>query len=213
MKTRSQRKPLTRERILRTALALADRESLEAISMRRIAEALGVEAMSLYNHVADKAAILDGIFELVLGALPELKPSRSWQTALRDRANELRAVLRSHPHVLPLFATRPAVTPASLAHVEAVLGILRGAGFPPGRALQILQVLMAFVVGHTVATCQPAEPEESAHPDYGRLSRKEFPRVREAARALATHNTEKEFAFGLDALLSGFEQHLARRKS
>jgi AcrR family transcriptional regulator len=211
MKTPPRREALSRERILRTALAIVDREQLEAISMRRIGEELGVEAMSLYNHVANKAAILDGIFETLLGELPPAKPSRSWQAALRDRARSLRSTLRTHPHVLPLFATRPAVTPASLVYVEAVLGILHNAGFRPAFALNILQVLIAFVVGHTIATCSPTESEEGSQPAYDRLSEKTFPRVREAARLLATHDVEKEFDFGLNALLSAFERRLVKR--
>ena len=85
MKTSGKRQPLSRERILRSALAIADREGLEALSMRRIGEALGVEAMSLYNHIPNKAAILDGIFETVLAELPGMKRTASWQRALRDR--------------------------------------------------------------------------------------------------------------------------------
>src|SRR5262245_13473224 len=103
--------------------------------MRRIGDELGVEAMSLYNHVANKAAIVDGIFEAGLAELPAAKRAPSWQAALRDRARALRAVLRAHPYTLPIFATRPAVTPASIAHVEAVLDVLRSAGFSAADAL------------------------------------------------------------------------------
>src|SRR5258707_13922848 len=105
-------KPLTRERILSTALAIVDREGLDAISMRRIGEALGVEAMSIYNHVANKAAILDGIFETILGELPVAKPASSWRLGLQARARAFRSGLRDHPNALPLFSPRPAVTPA-----------------------------------------------------------------------------------------------------
>jgi len=135
VKNPPKREALSRERILRTALDLVDREGLEAISMRRVGEELGVEAMSLYNHVANKAAILDGIFETVLAELRAPKRSPTWQAALGDRARALRAILRAHPNALPIFATRPAVTPASIAHVEAVLAALRDAGFSADDAL------------------------------------------------------------------------------
>jgi AcrR family transcriptional regulator len=213
VKTSIKREPLSRERILRTALDIVDRDGLEAISMRRVGEELGVEAMSLYNHVANKAAILDGIFETVLAELPVAKRSLSWQSALRDRARALRAVLRAHPHAIPIFATRPAVTPASIAQVEAVLEVLWSAGFSIGDALNTLQAMFAFVVGHTVASYSPKRPDEESRPAYERLSEEKYPRVREAARLLATHDIEKEFEFGLEAMLSGIESKLARRRA
>jgi len=203
------REALSRERILRTALGIVDREGLDAISMRRVGEELGVEAMSLYHHVAGKAAILDGVFEIILDELPAAKRSASWQTALRERARALRAHLRAHPNALPIFATRPAATPASIAHVEAVLGILRGAGFSPDDALSALQVLSAFVVGHTVATHSPRRPGEDTRPRYDELAEAQFPHVREAARILASHDVEAEFELGVDAMLRGLEARRA----
>jgi TetR/AcrR family transcriptional regulator, tetracycline repressor protein len=210
VKSSGKREALSRERILRTALAIVDREGLEAISMRRVGEALGVEAMSLYNHVANKAAILDGIFELVLAELPAMKPSASWQATLREAAQAFRAVLRVHPNALPIFATRPAVTPAAIAHVEAVLDVLRHAGFSADDAVSVLQVLTAFVVGHTLAAYAPRRPDEDSHPAYDQLARTQFPRVREAARILLTHDLEQEFEFGLDAMFAGLEVRLAK---
>jgi len=210
VKTPGKREALSRERILRQALAIVDREGLEAISMRRVGEALGVEAMSLYNHVANKAAILDGIFEIVLAELPAGKPSTSWQATLRERARALRGALRAHPNALSLFATRPAVTPAAIAHVEAVLDVLRRAGFSVDDAVSALQVLTAFVVGHTVAAYAPRRPDEDSHPAYDGLADEQFPRVREAARLLVTHDLEDEFEFGLDAMFAGLEARLTR---
>jgi AcrR family transcriptional regulator len=199
----AKREALTRQRILGAALALVDREGLEAISMRRVGEALGVEAMSLYHHVANKAEILDGIFEAVLDELPPIEPSASWQACLRERAHGLRAVLRAHPQVLPLFATRPAVTAASLVHVERLLDVLVAAGFSMAAAVGRLQVLTAYVVGHTVAAYAPRRPEEESRPRYDRLSAEAFPRLREAALLLPTYDLDAEFALGLEAMLRG----------
>lgn len=212
MPTPTKREALSRERILRAALSIVDREGLEAISMRRVGEELGVEAMSLYNHVANKAAMLDGIFEIVLAELPPAKAAKSWTLALRERARALHETLRTHPNALPLFSTRPAVTPASITHVEGALDELRKAGFSIDEALSALQVLVAFVVGHTVSTHSPRVLGEESHPRYEDLSEEEFPRVREAARVLADHDVEKEFEFGLDAMLAGFEAHLAGKR-
>jgi AcrR family transcriptional regulator len=211
--TKPRREALSRERVLEAALAVVDREGLDAISMRRVGDELGVEAMSLYHHVANKAAMLDGIFETVLGQLPPARRAASWRAALRDRARALRAVLRAHPNALPLFATRPAVTPASLAHVEAALGVLRTAGFSARAALGALNVLSAFVVGHTVAAYAPRRADEAPRPAYDALGEGGFPRVREAARLLATHDVEKEFELGLEALLTGLEARLAGRRA
>jgi AcrR family transcriptional regulator len=179
--------------------------------MRRLGEELGVEAMSLYNHVASKAAILDGIFETVLSELPTAKRATSWKASLHDRAVALRAVLRAHPNALPIFATRPAVTPASIGHVEAVLEVLRKAGFSADDSLSALQVLYAFVVGHTVAGYAPQRAGEDSRPAYDRLSEDHFPRVREAARLLADHDVEEEFEFGLRIMLAGLDERRAGR--
>jgi TetR/AcrR family transcriptional regulator, tetracycline repressor protein len=202
--TPSKREALSRERILRAALRIVDREGLDAISMRRVGDELGVEAMSLYNHVANKAAMLDGIFELVLSELPPPKAAKSWTLSLRARARALRGALRTHPNALPLFSTRPAVTPASLAHVEGALDELRKAGFSARAARSALQVLVAFVVGHTVSTHAPRS-DDASHARYEGLDPREFSRVREAALASGDHDVDKEFEFGLDAMLRGLE--------
>ena len=211
MTATGKREPLSRDRILRAALSIVDREGLDAISMRRVGEELGVEAMSLYNHVANKAAMLDGIFELVLAELPPGKRAATWTTTLRTRARALHTALLGHPNALPLFATRPAVTPAAIAHVEGGLAELRRAGFSGDDALGALQVLVAFVVGHTLSTHAPRMPGDPSHPAYEQLSEREFPRVREAARLLGDHDVEKEFELGLDAMLAGLEVRLAHR--
>lgn len=203
------REPLSRQRILQAALHVLDREGLDAISMRRVGEELGVEAMSLYRHVENKAAILDGLFEAILAELPPAKRAKSWSVFLRDRAMALRGVLVAHPEALPIFATRPAVTPVSLAYVEDVLGVLRNEGFSANDALSTMQVLMAFVVGHTLSTHASRKSEDASRPLYDQLDEAAFPRVREAARVLAKHDVEKEFVFGLEAMVRGIE---ARRE-
>jgi AcrR family transcriptional regulator len=204
------REALTRERILQTALAIVDREGLEAISMRRLGEELGVEAMSLYNHLANKADLLDGLFEAVLGELPPLRRTSSWPSALRGGARGLRAVLRAHPAVLPIFATRPAVTPACLAHVESALATLRSAGFSVHDALSIFQIVVAYVVGHTGQAYSSRPAQDRTRPDYARLDPQLFPSVREAAASLSHHDLDREFNIGLEALIAGLEVRLAK---
>ncbi|NUP10668.1 MAG: TetR family transcriptional regulator [Polyangiaceae bacterium] len=211
VKAAGKREALSRERILRAALEIVDREGLDAISMRRLGEELGVEAMSLYHHVANKAAILDGIFETVLAELPPLSRSASWRTVLSQRARGLRLVLRAHPHALPIFATRPAATEASILHVEVVLDALMKGGFSAEDALSALQVTAAFVVGHTVAAYAPVRADETSRAVYDHLSEERFPRVREVARILPRHDLEKEFELGLEAMIVGIEARLERK--
>lgn len=205
------RPALSRERVLRAALALVDREGLAAVSMRRVGDELGVEAMSLYNHVANKAAILDGVFEAVLAEVaPAARPppGSGWQGALRARAWALRAALGAHPNALPLFASRPAVTPASLAHVEEALEALRSAGFGVTDARNAFGSLVAFVVGHALSSYGPRDRADAARPAYERLPAEGFARVREASLALGRHDVEAEFEFGLEAMLAGLEARL-----
>jgi AcrR family transcriptional regulator len=195
--------PLSRDRVLAAALDLLDREGLEGISMRRVGDALGVEAMSLYRYVPSKAALLDGLYEAVLAELPAPPPAKHVGSVLRERSLALRSTLRAHPHALPLFASRPAVTPASIAHVEFVLETLARAGFSPSRALDVLQVIFAFVIGHTLISYSPRRSDETSYPHYAALREEAFPRVREAALTLDRHDAEAEFELGLSALFAG----------
>ncbi|MFO0668593.1 MAG: TetR/AcrR family transcriptional regulator C-terminal domain-containing protein [Polyangiaceae bacterium] len=206
------REPVSRERILAAALEIVDAEGLGAVSMRRLGDALGVEAMSLYNHVPNKAAVLDGLFEAVLSEIEPVRRSKSWSLDLRHRARAFRAALLRHPHVAPLFATRPAVTLASLAHVEAALEVLREAGFARGEAVGVFQVLVAFVVGHTLGSTAALAPDAPAPVDYTSLDRDAFPRVRELADVLARYDVEREFELGLDLMIGGLEARLAARE-
>ncbi len=203
---RAARGSLSRTRILETALQIADESGLEALSMRRLGIELGVEAMSLYNHVPNKAALLDGMVETILDEMPTPGPGGSSSERLAEIARALRRALQAHPGALPLFATRPAVTPASLRHVESALGLLRGMGFSPDQSVSALQVLVTFVVGHTLSQVGSARGDDRSSPRYEELSPAEFPHVIEAAKGLATHDGEAEFAFGIDALLIGLRK-------
>src|SRR5262245_9190353 len=102
------RKPLTRDTILDAAVELLDRHGMERLSMRRLGTALGVEAMSLYNHIPSKGALLDGIHERILLSLDAPAHARTWQAFARQQALALHRALLAHPNAIPLFATRPA---------------------------------------------------------------------------------------------------------
>ncbi len=121
--------PLSRERILRMALSLADAGDIEAISMRKIALALGVQAMLLYNHVANKNDILDGIVDLVIDEIEVPSLTSDWKDAMRSRAISAHEVLLRHPWAAIVIMSRVNVRPANLRYVDATLGCLVHAGF------------------------------------------------------------------------------------
>ena len=123
------RTPLNRDRIVRAAAAFADEHGIEALSMRKLGDAVGVEAMSLYNHIAGKEDLLDGMIDLVFSEI-ELPPREGWKDAMRQRAISVRTVLTRHRWAVGLMESRTSPGPATLRHHDAVLGCLRDAGFP-----------------------------------------------------------------------------------
>lgn len=133
-RARGQRVGLTRQAVLEAAVRLVDREGMKALSMRRLGAELGVEAMTLYHHVPNKSALLDGMIEQVVAeAVPPEFGAATWRADLGAYAHALLAALGAHPHAVPLFLSRPSMTPRNLRTMEAVVGMLCEAGFPcPG---------------------------------------------------------------------------------
>lgn len=200
-RNRGRRAGLTRQAVLEAALALADREGLKALSMRRLGAELGVEAMTLYHHVPGKDALLDGLVEqLVTRVAPPGFGAADWRAGLRAYACDLLAALLAHPALIPVVTTRPAVTPANLRVMETALGFLCRAGFSPGRALDILYAVVGFAVGHAATYASAAEHGQERM--LGGLDPEEYPLLSRAAAA--GHGPESRFEFALDAMLSGF---------
>ena len=191
--------PLTRERILDAALAILDRDGLDGLSMRKLGAAVGVEAMSLYNHVANKDAVLDGIHERILLSL-EPAAARTWQSFIRHQGLALHRALLAHPNAIPLFATRPAATPAAIERLDQYLGVLLRAGFNAMQALSIVQLVAQLVVGHAMWTTglEVVLVGEDAPAN-----------VKQAERALVKWDPDRELELGLDAMIHGFERLLA----
>ncbi len=141
------RVPLTRHRALAAAVDLADRRGLAAVSMRKLAEALGVEAMSLYHHVPSKQHILDGMVEAVFAEI-ELPPDGlDWKEAMRMRAESVRATLTRHPWAIGIMESRRSPGPATLRHHDAVIGCCRKAGFSIAMAAHAFSVLDSYIYG------------------------------------------------------------------
>jgi TetR/AcrR family transcriptional regulator, tetracycline repressor protein len=201
------RRGLTREQVLAAAVRVVDEEGLDALSMRRLGQALGVEAMSLYNHVAGKDDLLDGVHGAILAGVPRPARRGAWVARARALARSVREVLRAHPRALVLFATRPAVVPASLALFEEALAIVDDAGLDPDEGVRVVHGLLAYVVGSALWHFG----EGGADGRLGPAALEPFPRAREAALRLLRSgwDTQAEFELGLDAFLTGVE---ARRR-
>jgi len=192
---------LKKEQVLGAALALIDRDGLDSLTMRRLGEELGVEAMSLYRHVPSKTALLDGVHEAVLDTM-ELPPLTSnWRDDARALALAFRAVLRAHPNTLVLFATRPAVTPGSLHHVEHALTLLERPFPDLPRRIFALQALVALCVGQGLNHFAASEPHTPV--PYDTLRPDAFPVLSSIAEAALIVDVDDEFSFGLEALLAG----------
>jgi AcrR family transcriptional regulator len=207
------RVPLTRERVLRAAVALADRDGVESLSMRRLAGELGVEAMSLYHHVASKGALLDGMVDLVFGEI-ELPTGTGWKSAMRRRATSARAVLSRHPWAIALMESRSTPGPANLRHHDAVIGCLREAGFPVALAAHAYSLLDAYIYGFALqeATLPFTTPEDTAEVAQSIMAgfpADAYPHLTELAVQHVLqpgYDYGDEYDFGLDLILDGLER-------
>ena len=203
------RLPLTRERVLRAAIDLADREGIEAVSMRRLGAELGVEAMSLYNHVPNKAAVLDGIVEIVINDIDFPQDITDWKACIREMAVSYRKAATAHPNMVALVATRPFNTVASLRPVEVGFEIFKEAGFGPEESLHAFRTLAGFVTGYTLAETGTffGEAEGEGQLTIDDLGT-EFPRLREVGPFMSSTDHDAEFDFAIDVLITGLEAKL-----
>jgi AcrR family transcriptional regulator len=204
---------LSRQQVLDAAIAISDSEGIERLTMRRLANALGVEAMTLYHYFPGKDALLDGIVASVFGGGIEAALGGGlWTDALLEYAVRLRANLLRHPGVLPFALSRPASTPETLAAGERVLGLLVSVGFSLGHSLDILNSLSVFVVGSAIAEGEttPVNDAGSAGSTdaLAELDPTRYPLISKAARTRAGTDDAARFDFAVRALLAGFERAL-----
>lgn len=207
------RRPLTRERIVRAALALIDERGLDALTMRRLGADLGVRAMSLYKHVPSKDAILDGVRKLLLddfaAALPA-GPADDWREDLGAFARAYRGLGRAHPEAFGLLARGPErAYVAGSALAEAAIARLLDAGLDRATAIHAQRTIVRFVLGASLLE-QAADdsPAPVSGAELAALS-SERPLVGELMRSLGPGSDEALFEFGLDALLAGVAQRVA----
>ena len=212
---------LSKELVLSSALELVDAEGLDALTMRRLGQVLGRDPMSLYRYAENRAALLDGVSELVLNELAIFPADPDWKAQLRRIAHDLRLLALRHPNVSPLLVTRPLSTPLGLRPLgtvrplEQILGLLIDAGFTPTDALHVYRAYYGFLYGHILNELQefivdPEENEALLRLGLHRLPAKDFPRLRALAPVLADYDGEAELDQGITILLSGLETQLSR---
>ncbi|MDP8932290.1 MAG: TetR/AcrR family transcriptional regulator [Actinomycetota bacterium] len=205
--------PLSRERVLRGAVAFADESGIESLTMRKLGEALGVEAMSLYNHVANKDDLLDGMVDLVFSEIDLPSIGADWKTAMRQRAVSARQALSRHPWAIGLMESRTSPGPATLRHHDAVIGSLRQAGFSIEMTAHAFSVLDSYIYGFALQEASlpfdaAEKTAEVAQMILAQLPVDEYPHLTEMAIEHVLqpgYDYGNEFKFGLDLILDGLD--------
>jgi len=213
--TRSQpRVPLSRERVLKTALKLADQGGLESLSMRKLGQELGVEAMAVYYHLANKDEVLDGIVDLVFAEIDLPVAGADWKTAMRQRAISLRDVLARHRWAIGMMESRRNPGPANLRHHDAVIGNLRAAGFDMEMVAHAYSLLDGYIYGFALTKMNlPFDSgdnvAELAQDMLEPFPLGEYPNLVAFITEHATkpgYDFGDEFEYGLDVILDGLER-------
>ncbi len=208
------RAPLSRERVLRAAIALADRGGIESLTMRNLGEKLGVEAMSLYNHVANKDDILDGMVDIAFSEIDLPSPGTEWRATMRRRAISARQMLVRHPWAVGLMESRSTAGPATLRHHDFVIGTLRKAGFSIEMAAHAYALMDSYLYGFALqqVNLPPGARKQAPDAAQGFLRQfraDEYPHLAEMVVEHAMkpgYDYANEFEFGLDLILDGLER-------
>jgi AcrR family transcriptional regulator len=218
---RSQRRiPLTRDRVLGTAIKIADQGGLEALSMRKLGQALGVEAMALYYHFANKDRVLDGIVDLVFGEIDLPVIGADWKAAMRRRAISVRDALLRHRWAIGLMESRTNPGPATLRHHDSVIGCLRAAGFDMAMAAHAYSLLDSYIYGFALTKMNlpfdtGEEVPEMAQSMLEPFPENEYPNLVEFITEVAMkpgYDYANEFEYGLDVILDGLEREGVSRR-
>jgi AcrR family transcriptional regulator len=215
-----QRGRLSRDGVLRQAVAVADAGGLASLTIRSLAQALGVKPMSVYHHVANKDEILDGIVDIVFSEIDLPAVGGEWRSELAGRARSARQVLRRHPWAISLLESRTSPGPATLAHHDAILGTLRTAGFSPELTAHAYALLDAFVYGFAVQEAAlpfdgPDSVGEVAEPIMELMSSGQYSHMVEMAQdhyLQPGYDFGDEFEFGLGLILDALAQRFSDRE-
>jgi AcrR family transcriptional regulator len=209
-----ERPPLTRERVIAEAVAVADENGIAALTMRRLADRLLVEPMSLYHHVANKDEILDGMVDAVFGEITLPAGETDWRAAMRARAASARAAMRRHPWAVGRLESRASPGPATLAHHDAVIGCLRRAGFSISLTAHAFSAIDSYLYGFAMQELNlpfhtPEETAAMAVTFLEQFPAEQFPHLAELTVSHVLqpgYDYGDEFGFGLDLVLDGLER-------
>lgn len=216
--------PLNRDRVLRAAIEVADEEGLEALTMRNLAQHLGVEAMSIYYHVANKETLLDGVVDVLVEEIEEAVSnldgsdgSSGWKSAMRERILKAREVMLRHPWAPDLVETRTTMSPSIIRYHDGLLGILRAGDFSWDLAHHALHALGSRSLGFTQELFKPeSDADEEEAEEMLAAMADQFPNIIEMLGEIVAHgdpdstlgwcDDQTEFEFGLDILLDGLDR-------
>jgi AcrR family transcriptional regulator len=213
------RRPLSRDVVLRAAVNFADANGLGSLTMRKLGEVLGVEAMSLYNHVASKVDLLDGMVDLVFAEIELPDGTDDWKPAMRSRADSARQALARHRWAIGLMESRSSPGAATLRHHDAVIGCLRQAGFSVAMAAHAFSLLDSYTYGFALQEASlPFETGEQtaelAQAILAGFPRNEYPHLAELTVEHVLqpgYDYGDEYEFGLELILDGLARELRRR--
>jgi AcrR family transcriptional regulator len=211
--TTQPRLPLNRNRILHAALELADEGGIESLTMRKLGQVLGFEAMSLYNHVANKDDVLDGILDLVLAQSESPSPEGDWDTAIRESALSVHATLRRHPWSCSLLMDPGRIRPARLRYMDVLLGRLREAGFSAETTYHAYHVLDGHIFGFSLWETSHSYTAEEVSNFVEKFAQtitpEAYPYLHEHAEQHFNEGPHQEvsaFEFGLDLIVDGLKR-------
>ncbi len=219
------RAPLTRDRVLRAAVDLADGTGIDALSMRRLAQTLGVVPMALYKHVANKEELLDGMLDVVVGEIDPPAAAEDWQRAVRERILSARRSLLRHPWASRVIESRTAPTPMVLQYMDSMIGMFRAGGFSVDLTHHVMHAMGSRILGFSQELFGPPPPgagpasPPAVDPQVARQLAERYPYITEITTQVAHDDAsvvgsgcddQFEFEFTLDLLLDGLER-LRRR--
>ncbi|WP_411284546.1 TetR/AcrR family transcriptional regulator [Lapillicoccus sp.] len=215
------REPLSRDRVLDGAMVVADAGGLDSLTIRSLAQTVGVGPMSIYHYVANKDEIIDGIVDLVFGEMDIPSPDGDWRTQMHRRSVSVRLVLRRHPWAIPLLQSRTAPGPATLRHLDAVIGCLRGAGFSVEMTAHAYALIDSYVYGFALSEASlpfngPETVADVAEAMMQRFSTGAYPHLLQFSSEHVMkpgYDFGAEFEFGLNLVLDSLADRATARRT
>jgi AcrR family transcriptional regulator len=210
------REPLTRERVLSAAIGLADRDGIDAVTMRTLAQELGVVPMAPYKHVASKEQLLAGMLDVVVAQIELPEPGTEWKTAVRERILSARRALLRHPWAFHVLETRGTPTPAVVTYMDGMIGLFRAGGFSMDLTHHAMHALGSRLLGYTQEMMNDtAEMDPEAEAAMYAVMAETHPNIAELIRIVSHDDAtvvgpgcddQFEFEFALDLLLDGLDR-------